>query len=294
MGKTKTFIVEGQKESEQSGKAAYEAKMAKKAAAEAAKQGEGEMKTDKNQQKQKHEDKDQVKGVGLKGGERIKVIGSEPVEETTAPAETTEVSPVSQKAKKAKVRSKNYKSAYSKFDKTKTYKLADGIKLLHQVSYSKFDPTVELHISTKTNPLNVNVTLPHQSGKQKVIEIASEKTIENLKSGKIEFDVLLATPEMMPKLVPFARLLGPRGLMPNPKNGTLVKSVKEAEKFSGNSMNLKTQKDSSVIHTSVGKLSLKDSDLQENIKAVLDAVGDKQIVRVFMKSTMSPSIKVTL
>jgi len=289
MGKTKTFVVEGVKEAEQTGKEAYEAKMRKKAAAEAAKMAT-EPKTDKNKQKQKHEDKDQVKGVGLKGGERIKMVGADEPAVAPEPVEDKQL----KKLKQPKIRSNNYKTAYKKFDKEKTYKLADAVKLLREVSYSKFDATVELHIGTKSNPVNVNVTLPHSTGKDKVIEVATEKTIEKLKSGKVEFDVLLATADMMPKLVPFARLLGPRGLMPNPKNGTLVKSAKDAEKFSANSTNLKTQKDANVIHTTVGKLSLKNSELIDNAKAIFDAVGEKQIVKIFLKSTMSPSIKVAV
>jgi len=292
VGKTKTFIVEGVTEDQKSGAEAYAEKMQRKAEIEAAKTRDLEsQKPDKNEQKTKKPSKDQVKGVGLKGGERIKVIGAQIPEEPVAAA-VTEADSAPKKEKKAKVRSKNYKSAYSKFNKEKLYKLPDALGILREVSYSKFDPTVELHISVKTSPLSVNTALPHSAGKEKKVEVASEKTIENLKSGKVNFDILLATADMMPKLVPFARILGPKGLMPNPKNGTLIKSAKEADKFGGNSINLKTQKDSTAIHTIIGKLSLKDKELSENAKAIFDAIGEKQIVKIFLKSTMSPSIKV--
>lgn len=314
MGKTKTFIVEGQAEDKTSGKDAYAAKMLKRAqaaavlsggegvknntAAEAGKTKEKtvEVPVNKNDQKAKNKDKGKLEGLGLKGGERIKVIGGDLPEEvtTTTGAETSAQADtvVENKRRKLKVRSKNYKSAYAKVNKEKLYKIADAIKLLKDIKFSKFDETLEMHITTKSSPLNVNATLPHSTGKQKIVEVASEATIEKLKAGKVDFDVLVATADMMPKLVPFARILGPKGMMPNPKNGTLIKNAKEADKFGGNAINLKTQKDANAIHTVAGKLSMKDSDLEDNIKAIIDAITDKQIVKLFLKSTMSPSVKV--
>ena len=97
---------------------------------------------------------------------------------------------------------------------------------------------------------------------------------------------------MMPKLVPFARLLGPKGLMPNPKTGTIIKTKKDAEKFSGNTTNVKTEKAAPIIHTTVGKVSQKESELVENTNTLLDAVGKRQIEKAFIKATMGPSIKV--
>jgi len=129
--------------------------------------------------------------------------------------------------------------------------------------------------------------------KAKRIEVADAKTLDKLKSGKVDFDVLLATADMMPKLVPFARLLGPKGLMPNPKNGTLIKSAKDAEKFSGNTMTIKTEKSAPLIHTTIGKVSQDEKELEENVNAIFDAVGRKQIERAFISSTMSPSIKIS-
>lgn len=122
-----------------------------------------------------------------------------------------------------------------------------------------------------------------------------KKTIEKLKEGKIDFDVLVATADMMPKLVPFARLLGPKGLMPNPKNGTLVNDLKKAKSFSTATITLKTEREAPLIHTVVGKVSQKDEEIVGNIETVLKALGkNKQIVRAFLKSTMSPSAKIEL
>jgi large subunit ribosomal protein L1 len=118
--------------------------------------------------------------------------------------------------------------------------------------------------------LSAQITLPFSAGRTKKVEVANDKTIEKLQTGKVDFDILLATADMMPKLVPFARVLGPKGLMPNPKNGTLIKSLKEAEKFSGNSVSLKTEKDKPLVHTTVGKLSQKDDELIKNTETILN------------------------
>ncbi len=98
----------------------------------------------------------------------------------------------------------------------------------------------------------------------------------------------------MPKLVKFAKMLGPKGLMPNPKNGTLIKTAAEAKKFSGNSKTIKTEKEAPLIHTSFGKLSQKDKELIENANAILTSINAKQIVRAYVKSTMSPSLKISI
>jgi large subunit ribosomal protein L1 len=142
---------------------------------------------------------------------------------------------------------------------------------------------------------STQVTLPHQAGREKKVEIATDETVIKLKEGKIDFDILVATPEMMPKLVPFARLLGPKGLMPNPKNGTLVNDPKKAKSFSTATITLKTEKDAPLIHTVVGKTSQKDEEIADNVEAVLKAFGgSKQIIRAFIKATMSPVVKIDI
>ncbi|SRR5258706_3357264 len=191
----------------------------------------------------------------------------------------------------AKIRGKKYKEAKSKIESTKNYKLSEAIKLLKDLNNTKFDQTLELHIIVKKQGLSVNVNLPHSGGKQKKIEVADEKTIEKLEANKIDFDVLLSTAEFMPKLVKYAKLLGPRGMMPNPKNGTLIKTEADAKKFSGNTKTIKTEKEAPLIHTSFGKLSQDDKELVENAEALVSAIDKKQIVRAYMKSTMSPSVK---
>ena len=98
----------------------------------------------------------------------------------------------------------------------------------------------------------------------------------------------------MPKLVAYAKLLGPKGLMPNPKNGTVIKSEKDAEKFSADQKTIKTEKEQPVIHTSIGKMSMNETDVSENIQAVLDAVTKSNIEKIYLKLTMSPSVKLQI
>lgn len=280
MGKTKTAVISAGADENLSSKEKYLAKQKKRQELEA-------------------KDKAQVTKVGLKGGERIKVVGADlPPVETQAEEETSKL--FEKKAAEPKVRSKKYKASLAKVDKSKLYLIADAIKLVKETSYSKFDGTVELHLVVKKDGLSANVTLPHSAGKSKKIEVADDKTVEKLKNlsaqagGKVDFDVLLATPEMMPKLVMYAKILGPKGLMPNPKNGTLIKSAADAKKFSANSVTLKTERKAPVMHVSVGKVSQKEKELEENIAAIISAISAKQIIKATLTATMGPGIRLKI
>jgi large subunit ribosomal protein L1 len=252
---------------------------------------------EKYEERRKKKEEEAAKASGQTVAEKTQETPSEsvsPVEATPIVTETETQTTEETSKKQPKVRGKQYKAAKVKIDRNKLYAVPQAVTLVKEATFSKFTGTMELHLLVKKEGLSANLTLPHATGKQKKIEIASDKTIEQLKAGKVEFDVLLATAEMMPKLVPFARLLGPKGLMPNPKAGTLIKSEKDAVKFSADSMTVKTEKKQPVIHTTFGKVDQKDEDLVENVNAVLDAVGRKAILKAYMKSTMSPSVKLSL
>jgi len=278
MGKTKTSFVEGVIAEKKTSEELYREKKEKQAAAKA--KAAEEKKPAK------------VHIAGLKGGQRIKIVEAAVTEETP-PMETKAEGP--ERAKRAeRVRSKKYQEAKAKIEAGKKYSAKEAIKLAKETSYSAFDGTIEAHLVVKKTGLSAPVTLPFSAGKEKKVEIANAETLKKLTKGKIDFDILLSTAEMMPKLVPFAKILGPRGLMPNPKNGTLLSDIKKAKAFSANSLTLKTEKEAPLIHTVIGKVSQKDSELLANLEAIIKALTEKQIVKVFLKATMGPSVKIII
>jgi large subunit ribosomal protein L1 len=240
---------------------------------------------DKKDKKVKKEDKVHISG--LKGGQRVTAIEAEPiVTEESAKEEAIK------KSKGPKVRGKKYIESKSKVNVTTHYTLEEAVKLAKETSYSSFVGSLELHIIVKKAGTNVNVTLPNSVGKEKRIEIVTEETLKKIADGKIDFDVLVATPDMMPKLVPFARILGPKGLMPSAKNGTLTSDPK---KYSGSATNIKTEREAPLVHTVIGKTSMEDKLLIENAEAILKALGGaRQVIKVYLKATMGPAIKVRI
>lgn len=223
---------------------------------------------------------------GMKGGQRLKTISMD-----EAIAKKTSEDKEAVKAKKAKIRGKKYLEAKTKIDKSRFYTLKDAVTLARETSTTSFVPSLDLHLVVKKDGLSANVTLPHSSGKSKKVATVTAAVIDALKKGKVDFDVLLATPEDMGKITPFAKILGPKGLMPNPKNGTLIKSKEDAKHFSADSLTIKTEKKAPLMHVSVGKLSLKDSELMDNAKAIINAISERQIVKAYLTTSMGPSIK---
>ena len=182
-------------------------------------------------------------------------------------------------------------------------KLKEALEVLAKVKRAKFDETVELHVNTIEKGISGSVVLPHGTGKNVRVTIANqsadakgvEKLVADIEQGKIDFDILVATPDSMPKLARVARILGPRGLMPNPKNGTITPKPEEvAKKFEGGQTNFKTEAKFPIIHMSVGKLSFGDAKLEDNIKTAVSAISTKKIRTVTLKSTMSPGISLDL
>lgn len=204
------------------------------------------------------------------------------------------------KKAKLKVRSKKYQEVMGMVDKTKLYPLADAISLVKKTSITKFDGTIELHINL--NPLTLgekkdyrtSVSLPHGTGKEVRVAIADDKILAEIEAGKINFDVLVAHPQMMAKLAKVARVLGPRGLMPNPKTGTVSPDPeKRAKELSSGQVNIKTEPGNPIIHMGIAKVSFPDKEIAENVRAVLDAIGSK-VGKVSLSSTMGPGVKVQL
>ena len=211
---------------------------------------------------------------------------------STAPIETL---PKVEKVVVQKIRGKDYREAKAKIDKTKAYPIKEAIELIKQSSYSKISGSLEIHLNLNQKGVSGDISLPYFQGKVKRVVIVDDKLIEELKAGKINFDVLLASATDMAKLIPFAKLLGPKGLMPNPKNGTLVPDPEKALKgYSTTALHYKTEKDFPLIHNVIGKLTQPDEELVANFKAFIKSVEPKKIKRIFIKSTMSPSVRVSL
>lgn len=227
----------------------------------------------------------------------------EKTETTEAPAAPVDAQKEAEKpAKKAKkekfvkasqkVDSKRHKENLTYVSKTQTYKLDQALEALKKFKTSKFDETVELHINTKEKGVGGQVILPHGTGKTLVIKVADDAIIAEVEKGKINFDILVAAPHMMPKLARVAKVLGPRGLMPNPKNGTIAENTDEAvKKLSGGQITYKTESAVPIIHAIVGKVSFDNKKLSENISTFLTSVGPANIASVTLKSTMSPAVR---
>lgn len=218
---------------------------------------------------------------------------------------------------------KKYRAMAGQIDKTKTYTLQEALGLVIKTSPTKFDGTIEMHLNLNVDPRqadqNVRDTVVLPSGTGKKVRIAvftdGEESAKALKAGAdiageeeiaakldkedIDFDVLIATPAMMPKLGKYARLLGPRGLMPNPKSGTVTSDVAEA------TMQAKAGKveyrvdEAGIVHLAIGKASFGADKLQLNADAVLGSIRAARpsnlkggyIKSVYLTSTMGPSIK---
>lgn len=191
---------------------------------------------------------------------------------------------------------KKYLALSSLVDKKKLYPLAEAIELIKKTSYSRFDGSVEVHINIdrKNLPagrqdLRGTITLPHGTGKIVRIKIADDALIAN---PIIDFDILVATPEMMPKLAKIAKILGPKGLMPNPKTNTIGENPEELVASLEKSASWRTQPDFPIIHAVIGKVSFENSKLEENFAALTKSIGKDKMVSVFLKATMGPSIRV--
>lgn len=195
---------------------------------------------------------------------------------------------------KVKAHSKKYMAVKSKVDKTKKYSLVDAIELVKKLSYSSFDGTVTADIEVKEAGQSVEVTLPHQTGKTKKVAVVSDKVLADIEAGNIDFDILVSSPEFMPKLAKFARVLGPKGLMPNPKNGTLTANPERAvEELSAGKRLIKTERKHPLIHVNVGKVSMDSKHIQENVQTIIEALNNK-IVRISLSASMSPGVKVDI
>lgn len=233
------------------------------------------------------------------GKKRIAQVGENspkkaPEKKAPAPLKA-DVSVVAKKAPKpAKKHGTRYSEAYKKVDRTRFYPLLEAIKLLRSISISQFNASVDAHLVVLEAGLRGEVVFPHPTGKNPVVRIVDDKLITELEKGKIDFSVLLSTPAMMPKLLKFAKTLGPKGLMPNPKTGTITDKPEETAKALANKTLFRTETKFPLIHIVIGKVNDKEEHLAANFKALIEAVGKKNIQKIVLAPTMGPGIKVKL
>lgn len=201
--------------------------------------------------------------------------------------------------KKPKIRSKKYKTIVEEFDKTKKYNLEEAMELVKKTSYSKFDGSVELHLNIirkkNRNPIRKMVDLPHGNGKKiSIIVLDEDKIAEIAKTKKINADIYIAKPELMPKIARIAKILGPKGKMPNPKSGTITSNPDETIKeLSSGKIEIKEDKDS-IIHLTIGKVSWDQAKLIENTQKILSQIPRTQLISAIISATMGPGVKIKL
>lgn len=221
-------------------------------------------------------------------------------------------------------RGKKYQELHKLIEKSKEYSISEAIDLATKTNPSKFDASVELHIRLGVDPRqadqNIRGTLNLPAGTGKSIRVAVFADEDDVKKAKsvgadiagtddflqmldkeqLDFDILISTPQMMAKLSKYARLLGPKGLMPNPKSGTVTKDVGSAVK-EAKAGKVEFRVDASgIVHLAFGKTSFKTSDLVANAKAVTNAIKSAKpatlkggyVISVYITTSMGPSIKV--
>lgn len=222
--------------------------------------------------------------------------------------------------------SKRLRAARALVDRTKPLPLAEAVRLVKQTATAKFDETIEVAIGLGVDPRHADqmvrgtVTLPYGTGKtvrvavfargEKADEaraagadlVGAEDLAERIQAGEIDFDRCIATPDMMPLVGRLGRILGPRGLMPNPKLGTVTPNIKEAvEAAKGGQIAFRVEK-AGIVHAGVGKASFSEEKLIANIKALVEAINRAKpsgakgayLKRAHISSTMGPGIRVDI
>lgn len=192
-------------------------------------------------------------------------------------------------------RSKKYLEAKKMVDNNRYYSLKEAVALLKKMKLVKFDQSLELHFVVDETGLKGEVELPFSTGKIVRVKIVDDNILSGLEKGKIEFDVLVTHPSFMPKLAKFAKVLGPKGLMPNPKAGTVSTKPEEVvKKFEKGMLRWKTEAKFPLIHQMIGKISFEENNLVANAEKFIEAVGKTHIKSAYIKSTMSPAVKLEI
>ena len=219
---------------------------------------------------------------------------------------------------------KNQKAAIAKVEPNKAYKLSEAASLLKEITFTKFDASVDIDVRLGVDPRKANqmvrgvVTLPHGTGKtvrvlvlctpEKEAEaqaagadyVGLDEYVDKIKSGWTDVDVIICTPNVMGKVGALGRILGPRGLMPNPKTGTVTMDIAKAvAEVKAGKIDFKVDK-YGIIHTSVGKISFTPEQIVDNAKEVINtiiklkpsAAKGTYVLSVYLSTTMSPGLQI--
>ncbi len=219
---------------------------------------------------------------------------------------------------------KNQKIAIAKVEASKAYKLSEAAALLKEITFTKFDASVDVDVRLGVDPRKANqmvrgvVTLPHGTGKvvrvlvlctpEKEAEaqaagadfVGLDEYVDKIKGGWTDVDVIICTPNVMGKVGALGRILGPRGLMPNPKTGTVTMDVAKAvQDVKAGKIDFKVDK-FGIVHTSVGKISFNENQIVENAKEVLNtiiklkpaAAKGTYVKSIYLSTTMSPGVQI--
>ena len=219
---------------------------------------------------------------------------------------------------------KNQKIAYAKVEPNKAYKISEAAALLKEITFTKFDASVDIDVRLGVDPRKANqmvrgvVTLPHGTGKvvrvlvvctpEKEAEaqaagadyVGLDEYVDKIKSGWTDVDVIICTPNVMGKVGALGRILGPRGLMPNPKTGTVTMDIAKAvTEVKAGKIDFKVDK-YGIIHTSVGKVSFTPEQIVENAKEVVNtiiklkpsAAKGTYVLSIYLSTTMSPGLQI--
>ena len=219
---------------------------------------------------------------------------------------------------------KNQKIAYAKVEAGKAYKLSEAAALLKEITFTKFDASVDIDVRLGVDPRKANqmvrgvVTLPHGTGKQvRVLVLCTpekeaeaqaagadyvglDEYVDKIKSGWTDVDVIICTPNVMGKVGALGRILGPRGLMPNPKTGTVTMEVgKAVQEVKAGKIDFKVDK-FGIVHSSIGKVSFTADQIIENAKEFMSMINKLKptaakgtyVQSIYLSSTMSPGLAV--
>ena len=220
--------------------------------------------------------------------------------------------------------SKKRKEALAKFDKTKVYALSEAIEAVKNITYTKFDSSFDIDVRLGVDPRKANqmvrgiVTLPHGTGKVTRVlvlctpdkedeakaagadHVGLDDYVEKIKKGWTDVDVIITMPSVMPKIGALGKILGPRGLMPNPKSGTVTMDIgKAVAEVKAGKIDFKVDK-YGIIHSGIGKVNFPSEKLMDNVKEIMStiiklkptAAKGTYVKTIYLSSTMSPGVQV--